>query len=247
MNILEESRPLAEFYPDAQERSRAHYAFAHRFLPHYAHQNPMRAVLLNGTDPTRFIQARWQMFEDVAGLRPYGDTPERLLFRRVTDLTAWHEFVGGHPALVIQMPVPEGPACAFYLTVVLLVSESAFQAADAALRAYTPEAPEQFDQRLLAPLRTAPCRYFTLEKSLGLEGTAEELKLGILCEWTRDGSHCNFGVHLPATREAFTDVVARALALGSDVAASATSNPESHTISLPWPPPSRQPPLPPPT
>lgn len=213
MNIHEDSKTLAEFYPDAQERARAHYTFAHRFLPGYVHDNPMNFVLQNSGDPTRFVQARWQMFENAAGLRAYGDTPERMLFRRVADLTAWSGTTGENPAVFVQMPLPEGPACAFYLAVVLLVPVSVLKPAQVAMQDYVSGASPELDQRLLAPLRVAPCRYFTLEKSLGLEGTADEWKLGSFCEWTRDGSHRNFGVHLPPTREAFADGVTRALAL----------------------------------
>lgn len=232
MNIIEDSRPLAEFYPELQRRSQVHYAFAHRFLSRYAHDNPMNFVLHDGADPTRFIQARWQMFEDMFGLRSYGDTPGRMLFRRVADLTAWNQAVGGFPAMFIQMPVPEGPACTFFGAVALLVPVEAFQTAVEALEEHLERKTTDLDQRLLAPLRAASCRYFTLERSLALDGSEDVLKLGAFCEWTREGEHRNFGLHLPATREAFADSVDQALRLGSGLSARASFNPQQNTLTI---------------
>jgi hypothetical protein len=203
MNFSEDSHPLAEFYPDARVRSQLLYTFAHRFLPRYAHDNPFNFVQHDGVDDvSRFIQARWQMFEKTAGLQPLFGPPGQMIFRRVTDLLAWAQDVAEHPAVFIQMPTPEGPACAFFVGVVLLAPLGAFKTADVAINLYVHHSGPAPDESLLAPLRAAPCRFFTLERSVSLEG-AQALQVGGFCEWTREGDHCNTGLHLPANREAF--------------------------------------------
>jgi hypothetical protein len=64
-SLQEDCRPLAAFYPNASTRHSLHYAFAHRFLPYYVHQNPRAFSFVflpeaagGVKDPTRYIQCR---------------------------------------------------------------------------------------------------------------------------------------------------------------------------------------------
>jgi hypothetical protein len=185
VSIREESRPLAGFYPDPEQRYRVHYTFAHRFLPQYVHENP-RAFFYGryggsagGSSPadcTRFIHSRWRIMEGmIAGASRPSET-----FRRVTDLSARFETLNGQPFAVITMPVPDRPVGAYFVAVVLLAP-----AAD----------PEAWTDDTRA-------RVITLECSDA--GPA----VGVLCEWTESGTHANTGRLLPADRESFLAAVA---------------------------------------
>lgn len=243
MNLFEDSRRLCEFYPDAPVRAKLHYTFAHRFLPRYAHDNPFNFVRHDGVEPTRFIQARWQMFEKMAGIQPpFGPPGQPMIFRRVRDLKAWAQAVAGCQTLFVEMPVPEGPTCAFFIAVALLAPLEAFQAADAAIQDHVFHSGPQPEDALLAPLRGASARCFTLERSAALEGDDRVLQVGGFCEWTSDGEHRNSGVHLSATRKMFVEAVTRALALAPASPTVASSDPSQNTIRLTPPPLPTQPP-----
>ncbi len=185
MSSREESRPLAGFYPDAEQRYSVHYTFAHRFLPQYVHENP-RAFFYGryggsagGSSPadcTRFIHSRWRIMEGmIAGAPSLGEP-----FRRVTDLSARFETLNGQPVAVITMPVPDRLVGAYFVAVVLLAP------------AVDPEAWTD-DTR---------ARVITLEYSDA--GPA----VGVLCEWTANGTHANTGRLLSADRESFLAAVA---------------------------------------
>jgi hypothetical protein len=107
-SLQEDCRPLAAFYPDASTRHSLHYAFAHRFLPHYVHQNP-RAFSFEEKDPTRYIQSRWAaIFEPEATASSVNDWFERMnvkVFRRLADLSmSIHECAGWPIALIRMSP-----------------------------------------------------------------------------------------------------------------------------------------------
>ena len=180
--VREVCRPLKDFYPDVDERHRAHYLFAHRFLPAYFFQNP-RGVgyhLDQGdqNDCTRYVQARWQMMEEhEAGTSIRG-------FRRVTDLSAWKQQIGSHPALCVTMPEPEAPPLAFLLAAVFMVPSSM-----------------PWDDW---PQETTG-RFFTLERT-----DEDEAGYGVLCEWTVT-EHRNHVVRAESTAQGFIDAVAREL------------------------------------
>lgn len=133
-------------------------------------------------------------------LRPLSeDAPGTINLPRVMDLEAWRADVRGHPGLLIKMPVPEGPGCAFFVGIVLLVSADSPQTWTTDLRA----------------------RLFTLERMLHLEGD-EAIKSGRFCEWVSDAGtlkHRNSGLEVPATSAAFLDAVASALQHGDQIPA----------------------------
>ncbi len=176
-------------------RHQVHYAFAHKFLPQYVQQNPyaffsylFRHDLPGGaSEPTRFIQSRWTMFEEMAGLTKRETDPlkDGMVFRRVSELTMTTLEVAGKPAALVQMPTPEQPVEAFFVAVVLLAS---------------PAHPEEWP-------RDVSARVFTLEAACSPTPPREAPK-GIVCEWTKTGDHRNFGIGIRADRDAFLQAVA---------------------------------------
>ena len=99
------------------------------------------------------------------------------------DLTIHRGRVGRYPCAVVQMPPPKGPTEAFFAAAVLLVD---------------PEQP-------MPPRESVKARYFTLEKGVTLGGPPRT----VLCEWTADGTHSNFGDGPPARLEAFVAALER--------------------------------------
>ena len=134
-------------------------------------------------EPTRFIHSRWSaIFE--AGLTAQQADPFRggAVFRRVSDLTMSIQELGGRASALIEMPVPEQPVEAYFVCVVLLASAS-----------HASSWP-----------RDVEARVFTLEAEFS-ECPGD--KTGVVCEWTREGKHRNFGFCIPANREAFLRAV----------------------------------------
>src|SRR5579885_790015 len=100
----------------------------------------------------------------------------------VDDLNVHRGRCGDYPCAVVEMPRPRGITEAFFVALVLLVDMSADE--------------PDFDHAAL--------RYFTLEKGAMLGGPPRT----VLCEWTADGSHVNYGDGPPAELGAFVDKVA---------------------------------------
>jgi hypothetical protein len=206
-SLQEDCRPLAAFYPDASTRHSFHYAFAHRFLPHYVHQNP-RAFSFEEKDPTRYMQSRWAaIFEPEATASSVNDWIERThvkVFRRLADLSmSIHECAGWHVAL-IRMPVPEQPPEAFFVAVVILASIS---------------------QRDLWP-EDVQARVFTLEWEMGDNHPGQ----GLICEWTKEGAHRQWG-RIVASPEAFLQAIGILLKEPMSPVAEATPDCGSHPES----------------
>ncbi len=193
IDIHEVRRTFREFYPDLTARNRAHYEFAHRFLPQYVHHNPHaffsylfhRDVPGGAMEPTRFIHSRWTMFEQMAGFIPPNSDPSwrGLPFRRVAELSMSTHHSAGRPLALVQMPSPEQPAGAFFVACTLLASAAR---------------PESWPH-------DAQARVLTLEAKLS--PSAAEIGTGLVCEWTRDGDHRNFGLSVPADRDSFLRAV----------------------------------------
>ncbi len=88
---------------------------------------------------------------------------------------------GGYPCAVVELPPPRAMTEAYFTAAVLLLDS----------------AQEQPD------FLNAPVRYFTLEHSLSLDGAPRT----VLCEWTKDGTHVNFGDGPPPALEPFVSAV----------------------------------------
>ena len=192
--IEEDCRPLDGFYPDPEQRGKVHYTFAHGFFPQYFFSNPagvVRSVEDDEEDSTRYVQARWQMFEQRVGLidQPSLDTGA-MVFRRVTDLRAWKEPIRGFPCLFVEMPVPEHSPHAYFLGLVLM----------------------RPGRHLEETESTVADRFFTLERAADDTRTLlPNGSPGYLCEWRVDGFHLNNGTAVEPNREAFVAAVAHAL------------------------------------
>lgn len=191
IKIHEEHRNLQGFYPDPRVRHQVHYGYAHIFLPKYVHQNPtgffgrFRDETPGGAqDPTKFIQSNWCMFEETAGLvKAEGDPfKEGMVFRRVTDLSMSVFEVGNRLVALVTMPPPERSPEAFFVAAVLETSEVAHSNARGGVRA----------------------RVFTLEAVSSDKHPGE----GVVCEWTDDGEHRNWGIGNRVDRDTFLGTVA---------------------------------------
>src|SRR5205807_7505837 len=97
------------------------------------------------------------------------------------DLTVHTVRAAGFPCAVVEMPPPRAMTEAFFAAAVLLIDPAA-------------EEPD---------LAAAPVRYFTLEQSFDLEGAP----LAMMCEWTRDGTHVNFGGGPPPRPDDFVKAI----------------------------------------
>jgi hypothetical protein len=196
-----DSRTFQEFYPDPALRHKAHYWFAHKFLPAYVQQDPRRFfsyLFRQDTpggvmEPTRFIHSRWTMFEEQAGLIKVEGDPAHggMVFRRVSELAMSLHVVADKPVALVQMPTPEKPGEASFVA-------AALQASSADTKSWPPD---------------SGARVFTLE-SLHTEMYPElpdARQRGVFCEWTKSGEHRNFGFSIRAEREAVLQAVARAL------------------------------------
>ena len=202
LQITEDTRTFKQFYPDQTLRHKVHYAFAHSFVPQYVFQNPFaffsylyRQDLPGGAmEPCRFIQSRWAtMFERALGLtEKFQAGDQGPVFRRVSDLSMSVQTLGGRASALIQLPPPENPTEAYFVCAVLM--------APAASCSTWP--------------RDTAARIFTLEAMMpdaSMRGNG-----GILCEWTKTGSHQNMGLAIPAQAGPFLEALESVLAKGHD-------------------------------
>lgn len=106
----------------------------------------------------------------------------------VDDLRVHRLRIGKYPCAVIEMPRPRAVAEAHFVAAVLLADPS-----DG-----------------LPDGERIPVRYVTLEKGSTIGGGART----VLCEWTADGTHANFGdgppAELPAFARAVEELISRA-------------------------------------
>jgi hypothetical protein len=92
---------------------------------------------------------------------------------------------GVYPCAVVELPPPHAMAEAYFTAAVLVANPG----------------PEQLH------LMNVPVRYFTLELGLNLDGKPRT----VLCEWTKDGTHRNFGDGPSSTVEQFVPALGRLL------------------------------------
>lgn len=90
--------------------------------------------------------------------------------------------MGRFPCSVVQMPEPRGITEAYFVALVLMIDPDAES---------LPDKPE--------------LRYFTLEKGFNVGGGPPRT---VLCEWTADGTHANYGDGPPPELRAFLEAVA---------------------------------------
>ena len=93
---------------------------------------------------------------------------------------------GPFPCAVVKMPPPRGTTECHLVGIVAHVDIAAGE----------------------EPTEQTAVSYFTLEQGASLDGSART----VLCEWTREGSHLNFGGGPPAEPEAFANAIGQKLA-----------------------------------
>jgi hypothetical protein len=106
----------------------------------------------------------------------------------VEDITVHRVRIGQYPCAVIELPRPRATTEAYFTAAVLLAD---------------------LDDRL-PESGPAALRYFTLEKGFVLEGPPRT----VLCEWTSEGSHVNYGDGPLPQLGAFVGAVEKSIASG---------------------------------
>ena len=91
--------------------------------------------------------------------------------------------IGGCPCAVLEMPEPIAVTEAHFVAIVSLVTFEQIHASGSPI----------------------PIRYFTLERGVSFEQGNPRT---VLCEWTADGTHGNYGDGPPADLDAFVEVLA---------------------------------------
>jgi len=189
---------FAELYPDGEQASELHYAFAHQFLPWYVWTNasPVFRLTHDTTeeDVSQFVRARWGVhFLQMAGLRGPFDTADM-----VSDLRARRILVGHRDAILVTMPEPPRVTRAFFVLLVAMVS------------------PEQMATSDDPTDLVAQVRAFTLERSAaqGEDGPPRMRAPAVLGEWSGPGQHSNHGQLRAATADEFVAAVAAMLERG---------------------------------
>jgi hypothetical protein len=119
------------------------------------------------------------MFEEMTKL--IAMTEDEVVLRQVAGLDLSREMVKGRAAAIVELPPPEQAIEAFMVLIVL----------DAGVEADWPEG--------------IGAGYYTLEARVGYEPGGE--REGVVCGWTKDGSHLNFGRVARVERKAFVEVV----------------------------------------
>lgn len=182
-------RPLAGFYPDRALRHRAHYEFAHGFLPQLVHSRPEDFFGPCAADHHQLehvVRGRFAVFEALTGrTAPWpGSRPTHL--RMVSDLTAVRTQIDGRFAVLITMPTPEEcPEAIFILAIKLSADDLAGD---------------------LYPASSA--RVFTLERiTQDDEASATLPTRGVICEWDPTPAHRNYGRVIEPRSEAFIGAV----------------------------------------
>ena len=99
----------------------------------------------------------------------------------VEEVTVHKRRIGRFPCAIIEMPPPQEVPEAFFVGAVLLVDPT-----------------QEIDES-----KGVDLHYYTLEKGAVFEGVPRT----VLCEWTADGSHLNFGFGPPPTVDAFFGVL----------------------------------------
>ena len=94
-----------------------------------------------------------------------------------------HQTADGRSVIVVALPPPEEMTEAWFVAFLRVPEE----------------------RRLMIFKSPATLRCFTLEKGVNLEDGAQRT---VLCEWTRDGNHMNFGDGPSPTVEAFVAAIA---------------------------------------
>ncbi|MCB9951060.1 MAG: hypothetical protein H6824_08770 [Planctomycetaceae bacterium] len=137
-----------------------HYAFAHVALRQHAEAEPAATIAILGNEKAS------QFLDDLAKQVNAWCEQNGEPIGEFGDWTVHRKRIDGMPVAVVEMPAPVAPPEAYFVAIILQTTD------------LTPEA-----------MKAASARYFTLERSINLEGNTTTM----MCEWTQDGTHCNLG------------------------------------------------------
>lgn len=164
-----------------------HYTLAHIALRTVAHNDPLAFLgALASPAATSFLAEMVQSVRKHCGERTRDEVSGAEYELPVDDLTVHKVRAGRCPCAVIEMPVPRAIAEAHFVAAVLLTDW------------HPPEpVPDVVDMR-----------YFTLERGTRIDGSPRT----VLCEWSAEGTHINYGDGPEANVEAFTRAIENLLA-----------------------------------
>ena len=205
----DENRTLAECYPEPRRRRTLHHAFVHRFFREYVQGCAPTFALRDFSDPALFIHERWWVMEGRLGLPP----PTGPSIRRVADLQAWTEVLEGRQTLLVEMPQPEWPSCAFYVAGVTPFSPELIRQINDYHQAWCRGDWTEPYEGPLNSFDSIECRYFTLERGCGVAAEIPT-RIGRFYEWTRAGERLDYGLVVPVGRPEFARAVAYAIQPG---------------------------------
>ncbi|MCA8992643.1 MAG: hypothetical protein KDA88_11710 [Planctomycetaceae bacterium] len=144
----------------SHERRHWHYGFAHMALRQHALEHPAATIaVLGDAKASEFLDALAQQVNEWC--QENGEP--------VGDFGTWNihcKRLAGMPVAVVEMPATVAPPEAYFVAIVLQTTDLTVEA-----------------------MKAASARYFTLERSINLEGNTTTM----MCEWTQDGTHCNLG------------------------------------------------------
>jgi len=155
-----------------------HYTFAHTALPQVAFQDPLSVLSVLGSQDADAFLAELWSLVDRTLAEDGIETD-----LSAEDLHVHRAGVGGRPCAIVQMPEPIAVTEAHFVAIVSLSTFKEIQAGDGHVE----------------------IRYFTLERGVSLERGEPRT---VLCEWTSDGTHANFGDGPPAELDAFIEAIA---------------------------------------
>jgi hypothetical protein len=192
-NFFRRKQRSAAAAGDLDEPRCHHYALAHYALRSVAHKRPLGFLgILASPDAKRFLADLLEsVAEHCAARQPAGQGGPDF---SVADLTVHKVRVGPYPCTIIEMPRPRATTEAYFVAAVLLA---------------------RLDQEMPEP-EQVKLRYFTLEKGFVLGGPPRT----VLCEWTEEGAHVNYGVGPTPRLEALVQGTGEAALEGSVAAGS---------------------------
>lgn len=155
-----------------------HYTFAHLALRQVAFHDALRVLAVLGSPDADDFVAELWSVVDKALAR-------RGVYTDLgpNDILVHRRTVAGCPCAVLQMPEPIAVTEAHFVAIASLATFEEIQAGGGPI----------------------PIRYFTLERGVSLEQGDERT---VLCEWTCDGAHGNYGDGPVAELDAFMEVLA---------------------------------------
>lgn len=159
-----ETLPKADPIEEELDRPRCHhYGLAHHALRRFAFEKPLAFLMLLASPDAQEFLSTL-----MAAILEECKEAEPQPDLPIEDVILHTGRVGSYPCVVVEMPRPKALAEAFFVAAVLLAN---------------------LDEQISDNPKKVGLRYFTLEKAATLGG----LPRTMLCEWTSDHRHLNYG------------------------------------------------------